>query len=189
MDKTEQHYEERRACLLAVQGALTAEERGQFMDTAARRWPVFEREGATPASVLDYTLTYGEFPAETAAFWEAQLHPRYEGGGRVPGGLGLIVPAVLHALVLLGRPLTVTALMDLVRRAGGADPEPEEPGYDPYPDLATALVAGRHLAADPQDAFAAEFFLAALSDLGEHVTLDGGAEQAEASLRKLLMGA
>jgi hypothetical protein len=107
----DQQAEERHAVLMAVQGALTAQEREQFMDTAIRRWPMFENEGYTPADVLDYTLNYDEFLSQTEPFY-AQLRA----DSPVPGSPA--TPTALHALILLGQRLTVPAVLKLLQRAG-----------------------------------------------------------------------
>ena len=104
-----QEYEERNAALQAVQGALTAAEREQFMDSAIRRWPRFEAEGVTPADVLDYTASYDEFLEATEPFFE-----RF--ASQLPQGVSLR-PAV-HAVILLGKALTPGRVIALLQRAG-----------------------------------------------------------------------
>jgi hypothetical protein len=104
-----QASEERHAALMAIQGALTAEERAQFMDSAIRRWPGFEAECCTPADVLDYTTAYDEFLAETEPFLE-----RF--AGQLPQDVRL--GAAMHAVILLRRELTPARLISLLQRAG-----------------------------------------------------------------------
>jgi hypothetical protein len=105
------HRDAQHAVLMAVQRALTDDETAAFMDSAIRRWPLFEAEGVTPADVLDYTVSYDEFLAQTEPFYEA-----LPADSPVPGEYGTIV--ALHALILLDRPLTAESAVSLLSRAG-----------------------------------------------------------------------
>ena len=78
--------------LLAVARALTEDEQRDLMAVTAARWP--RLDGADPADVLDLTDNADMF-----------LDVR-----------GLRYAA--HALIILARPLTGPAVLDIVRRAG-----------------------------------------------------------------------
>jgi hypothetical protein len=112
-----------RTVLEAVAGVLTDEQREKFMDTAIRRWGQFEHEEVTPADVLDYTTDYDEFLEQTEPFFS-------EHGDELP--YGRAHTAVMHALILTGRKLTVDAVIALEQKAGQL-PAPQ------YPDLTVGL--------------------------------------------------
>jgi len=93
--------------LLAVARALTEDEQRDLMAAVTARWP--RLDGADPADVLDLTDNADMFLDLTEPFFE--LH-----GGELPDVRGLRYAA--HALIILARPLTVPAVLDIVRRAG-----------------------------------------------------------------------
>lgn len=96
--------EQQHKALMAVARALTQEEQGLIL-TKSRKWPGMA--GAEVADVLDLTVDHDEFLSLTEPFLE-------EHAGEVGDGYGTAY--VLHALVLLGRPLTVEAVRALQQR-------------------------------------------------------------------------
>lgn len=93
--------------LLAVARALTEDEQRNLTASAAARWPRIA--GADAADVLDLTDNADMFLDLTEAFFA-------EHAGELPDVRGLRYAA--HALIILGRPLTAAAVLDLIRRAG-----------------------------------------------------------------------
>jgi hypothetical protein len=120
MTPQQQEHEEWHACLMAIQHALTAQEREQFMDSAIRRWPMFESEGYTPADVLDYTTGYDEFLAQTEPFFAGPGRPDLNAFPKSPA-----VVMAAHAVILLGRPLAPGYVADILTRAGVMDGCPD----------------------------------------------------------------
>lgn len=117
MTPSQQQAEERRAALRAVAYSLTSEELVLFLRNARRRLP--HLDGVAASGVLDYTTAYGEFQGWTGPFFEVCQ-------SSLPASLDPARLIAVHALVILGRELTVPAVLDLLRRAGSVDPEPEE---------------------------------------------------------------
>ncbi len=93
--------------LLAVARALTEDETRQLLANTAARWP--RCAGADVADILDLTDNHDLFLETTEPFFEARQ-------GDLPDVRGLRYAA--HALIILGRELTVPALLDLMGRAG-----------------------------------------------------------------------
>jgi hypothetical protein len=116
---------ERDAALNAVAHALTMKERQQFLAAVARQWP--RLVGAHVNDVLEYTTDYDLFLGQTEPFY-AQLPVDF------PGGPAVIF--ALHALIILGQPLTTTRVLKLLIRAGVIDDSPE------VRDAVVAEVAG-----------------------------------------------
>jgi hypothetical protein len=125
-------HEERNAALRAVQHALTAEETAQFMDEAARTWPMFRQEGYTVADVLDHTLNYDEFLEHTEPFYHrfaSQLPQDVRTG------------AAVHAFIILGRVLAPARVISLLQRAGMTAPPR-------FPEVEVGLLAREGFKAD-----------------------------------------
>lgn len=96
--------EQQHRALMAVARALTQEEQGLIL-AKSRKWPGMA--GAEVADVLDHTVEYDEFLGQTEPFLEEHA---------IEVGDGYGTAYVLHALVLLGRPLTVEAVRALQQR-------------------------------------------------------------------------
>lgn len=90
--------EEHHAALMAVSRALTGEEAAAVCEEASRRWP--RMQGAEVADILDMTEAFPD--------WD-QL-PDFRGN-----------TMAMHALILLGRKLTLDKVLALVRRARGEE--------------------------------------------------------------------
>jgi hypothetical protein len=93
--------------LVLIQEALTDGEVCQFLDEAARRWP--GTEGAHVADVLELTISHDEFLDQTEPFFE-------EHGDHLPAAAPNT--AALHALIILGRELTMANLIAVLLKAG-----------------------------------------------------------------------
>jgi hypothetical protein len=92
--------------LLAIERALTADERTAFDTYVRDNWP--RLVGATPADVLEHTTSYDMFLDRTEPFFGA--HP-----DELPTGTPNT--AVLHLLIILGRELTPLNLAKALIRA------------------------------------------------------------------------
>src|ERR1700722_17978771 len=119
MTPAEMDRAERDAALIAGAHALTVEEREQFLAKTSR-WRGMD--GAGVADVLDLTVEHDEFLGQTETFY-ARLAP-----GALPAGPALIF--ALHALIILGRPLTVAAVKQLLVKAGITDDDSYDPTHD-----------------------------------------------------------
>jgi hypothetical protein len=93
--------------LVLLQEALDDAETHQFLAASRDRWP--RLDGARVADVLEMTTSHDLFLGQTEPFFEA--HPDELRGARG-------VTAVLHALIILGRELTVANAIRLLMRAG-----------------------------------------------------------------------
>jgi hypothetical protein len=100
---------ERDAALNAVAHALTMKERQQFLAAVARQWP--RLAGAHVNDVLEYTTDYDLFLGQTEPFFE-------EHDSQMPDGSGFAYVVAAHVLIILGRPLTMPAVLKLLQRAG-----------------------------------------------------------------------
>jgi hypothetical protein len=150
--------------LTAVAHALTADERAQFLAKTSR-WPGMD--GAEVADILDLTTDHDEFLDQTEAFFMAH-------DADMPDGLNYAPLFAAHALIILGRPLTVRAVCALLVKAGCMD----APDYDPTHDLAVVLsILGRRGDANP-------VIQRAVASLRVHLDTST-AETAEAGLRTL----
>jgi hypothetical protein len=118
--------EEQHAALMAVAHALTAAQQLAVCAEASRRWP--RMQGAKTADILDITVDHDMFLGQTEPFFTGH-------GAEMPDGLNYAPLFAAHALILLGRDLTVPAVTALLVRAGCAD----APDYDPTHDLAVVL--------------------------------------------------
>jgi hypothetical protein len=103
----DQQAEERHAVLMAVQGALTAQEREALLSRTFEMYPYLR--GAEVADVLDLTTDHDIFLDQTEVFGEQH-------DASLPDTPGLYIAE--HALILLGQRLTVPAVMKLLQRAG-----------------------------------------------------------------------
>jgi hypothetical protein len=134
--------ERQHQALMAVTRALTPDELASILARSST-WPGMN--GAGVADVLDMTVDYDEFLSETEPFYEEHHRELGDNYG--------IVYAV-HALILLRRPLTVEAALELLTRAGLRAPVP----YDPFGDLAKIIYEVRRMpgpfTADLADAIA-----------------------------------
>jgi hypothetical protein len=136
MTPDQMHQAERHASLTAVAHALTAFETGRFLAAVHVLYP--RLRGAGVADVLDLTTDHDMFLAETESFFEQygeQLHRQMDASSEAPR-------AAAHALILLGRPLTVENVTALLTKAGVIDGPavPEVPAYDPVHDLAVLVM-------------------------------------------------
>lgn len=100
--------EEYHDALMAVSRALTSAEAVGVCVEAVRRWP--RMQGAGVADVLAITTDHDLFLNETESFPDWDQLPDFRGN-----------TAAMHALILLGRPLTLDEVLALVRRARGEE--------------------------------------------------------------------
>lgn len=154
--------------LTAVAHALTAGEREQFLAKTSR-WPGMD--GAEVADILDLTTDHDEFLDQTEPFFE--MH-----GDELPDGLNYAPLFAAHALIILGRPLTVRAVHALLVKAGCMD----APDYDPTHDLAVVLAADAASTGNVRQPSAE--YARALGNLRAHLDLSG-VETTGAALRAL----
>jgi hypothetical protein len=121
--------ERQHQALMALTRALTPDEMAAIL-ARSNGWPGMD--GAGVADVLDMTVDYDEFLAETEPFYEAHHRELGDNYGTV---------YAVHALILLRRPLTVESVLELLTRAGLRAPAP----YDPFGDLAKIIYAARRM--------------------------------------------
>jgi hypothetical protein len=103
------------AALAAVAAALTPGERAEVL-RAAEGWDLVpSTEGVDIADLLDYTTDHDMFLDRTEPFFARHMPDLLD------GRYGTIY--AMHALILLGQPLTIGAVLALLQRAGFIKPK------------------------------------------------------------------
>jgi hypothetical protein len=108
-----------------VATALTKEQSAVIVEAARNLGLVTLAEPLTVHDVLNWAQSTGIFMDTTAPFWREH---------RVQLPADWYPAFAMVALMALGRPLTMTTVTDLIRRARAA-----EAPYDPLPDVAHVL--------------------------------------------------